>query len=100
MYLVVACIAAGAVLQIIMRTYGFIEVNGLAESLMFGFLFSVPVRAFAGYWVAWRDEAWRSAIVLQRNARKQKSQIQLERRASNRHDQPERLTGARALSGR
>jgi hypothetical protein len=63
-----ACVAATALLQAVLRTTGAIQVDGLGESVAASLLLSVPIRAIGGLWVARRDAEWRSAILERRRA--------------------------------
>jgi hypothetical protein len=62
-------IIAGAMLQIVLRQIGMIEVKNFGESFAFSMIIAVPIRAIAGAWIARHDQRWRDAAVLPRKNR-------------------------------
>lgn len=71
--LILSCVLAVAAIQALFRYAGLIEVSDFGESLAFGFICAVPVRAAAGFWVARNDSRWRQAILSRRMAAKNAS---------------------------
>ena len=66
--LILSCILIVTATQAILRYARLIEVDGLPESFAVSLFIAVPIRAFAGIWVAKNDRRWRNSIVVKRNA--------------------------------
>lgn len=64
--LTLLCIVAVGLVQILLRSTGMIDIDGIGESFAVGLLIAVPIRALAGIYVARYDNSWRSEIVAQR----------------------------------
>ncbi|MDH1430159.1 hypothetical protein N5E89_18075 [Comamonas aquatica] len=65
--LLLVCVACSALLLVALRILGMVEVEDFVQSLIYGQVAAVPIRAVAGSWVARNDSRWRSAAVQRRS---------------------------------
>jgi hypothetical protein len=62
--LMIVCIGAGVLIQILLGVFGVIKIESLGDSVAIGLVISMPIRAIAGIWVARRDFYWRQAVTV------------------------------------
>lgn len=67
--LLLVCVACSALLLIALRILGMVEVEDFVQSLVYGQVTAIPIRAIAGSWVARNDSRWRSAAVQRRSGK-------------------------------
>jgi hypothetical protein len=71
LFVLIICICAVALILEILKFLDWIQVDNRAESMVFGFIYAIPIRAIAGIWVAKQDSAWRKLIILKRAQKSQ-----------------------------